>query len=116
MSLMVLGNAYGDEICVLQGGNNNTYCHDSPLNYLDWGACAEDASGFARFVRHMVHLRCCLTMPLYPISRSCYYCWVDSLIPVLHAAWAWPRHVKEMQCGLGQWQACHQSTQTMAGV
>ena len=41
-----------------QGGNNNTYCHDSHLNYLDWDACAEDASGFARFVRHLVNFRC----------------------------------------------------------
>ena len=42
----------------VQGGNNNTYCHDSPLNYLDWETCEEDASGFARFVRHLVHFRC----------------------------------------------------------
>ena len=40
-----------------QGGNNNTYCHDSELNWLDWGACAQDSSGFARFMRHLIAFR-----------------------------------------------------------
>ena len=26
----------GDEIGRTQQGNNNTYCHDSPLTWLDW--------------------------------------------------------------------------------
>ena len=26
----------GDEVGHTKGGNNNTYCHDAPLNWLDW--------------------------------------------------------------------------------
>ena len=44
-------------LAVLQGGNNNTYCHDSPLNWFDWTQAEEDASGFARFFRLLVNLR-----------------------------------------------------------
>jgi pullulanase/glycogen debranching enzyme len=40
-----------------QGGNNNTYCHDSPLNWFNWTQAEEDKSGFARFFRLLVNLR-----------------------------------------------------------
>ena len=43
--------------CRSKGGNNNTYCHDSPLNYLDWGQAAADEAGLLRFTRHMIALR-----------------------------------------------------------
>ncbi len=42
----------------LQGGNNNTYCHDSPLNWLDWKAATAPGNGFARFFRNLIALRC----------------------------------------------------------
>ena len=41
-----------------QGGNNNTYCHDSELNWFNWGQAAQDESGYARFFRHLVNFRC----------------------------------------------------------
>ena len=43
--------------CCSKGGNNNTYCHDSTLNYLDWGAAGADADGLRRFTTHMIGLR-----------------------------------------------------------
>jgi isoamylase len=47
----------GDEMGHTKRGNNNTYCHDSELNYLDWSAAESDDQGFARFVRRLVHFR-----------------------------------------------------------
>lgn len=51
--MMLMGDEYGHS----KGGNNNTYCHDSPLNWLDWDAVREDEHGLLRFTRHMVALR-----------------------------------------------------------
>lgn len=47
----------GDEYGHTKGGNNNTYCHDSELNWFDWDALGADKDGFARFVRQLVRLR-----------------------------------------------------------
>lgn len=47
----------GDEYGHTKNGNNNTYCHDSPVNWLDWDAAKADSDGFARFSRLMVKLR-----------------------------------------------------------
>lgn len=40
-----------------KGGNNNTYCHDSALNWLDWSKANADDEGLLRFTRHMIGLR-----------------------------------------------------------
>ena len=42
---------------VMQGGNNNTYCHDSELNWFDWDQANQDVTGYARFFRCLVNLR-----------------------------------------------------------
>ena len=42
---------------VRQGGNNNTYCHDSPLNWFNWDLVGDEANGFARFYRSLIHFR-----------------------------------------------------------
>lgn len=47
----------GDEYGHTKGGNNNTYCHDSELNWFDWDMQKDDKSGFGRFFRHLVQLR-----------------------------------------------------------
>ena len=39
----------GDEYGHTKRGNNNTYCHDAPLNYFDWAAAQEDKHGLVRF-------------------------------------------------------------------
>jgi len=55
-----------------QGGNNNTYCHDSPLNWFDWDAAADGGNSFARFFRALLQFRCArvgLALP-YPMMAA----------------------------------------------
>jgi isoamylase len=44
----------GDEIGRSQGGNNNAYCQDSALSWLDWGSIDD---GLLAFVRKLIELR-----------------------------------------------------------
>jgi len=46
----------GDEVGRKQQGNNNTYCQDNGLNWLDWTLLEENADLFA-FVRKMIAFR-----------------------------------------------------------
>ena len=46
----------GDEFLNSQEGNNNGYCHDNELSWLDWNKLEANADIF-RFVRHMIDLR-----------------------------------------------------------
>jgi isoamylase len=46
----------GDEIGRTQGGNNNAYCQDSPVSWLDWNLDA-DALAQLDFVRRLIDLR-----------------------------------------------------------
>jgi glycogen operon protein len=50
---MLLG---GDEFLRTQQGNNNAWCQDNALNWLDW-SLAERHGGFLRFVRELSALR-----------------------------------------------------------
>jgi pullulanase/glycogen debranching enzyme len=47
----------GDEYGHTKDGNNNTYCHDSPWNYLDWQRAWDDEDGLRRFWTCMIRLR-----------------------------------------------------------
>lgn len=47
----------GDEYGHSKSGNNNTYCHDSALNWVDWQQVARDEEGFARFMRGLIAFR-----------------------------------------------------------
>ena len=63
----------GDEYGHSKGGNNNTYCHDSPLNYFVWSRAAaaaeagaegvaqkqerQEAASLMRFCSALVHFR-----------------------------------------------------------
>ncbi len=51
---MLLG---GDEIGRSQGGNNNTYCQDSEIGWIDWGARDEEAEALLAFTRRLIELR-----------------------------------------------------------
>ncbi|MBO1080063.1 glycogen debranching protein GlgX [Roseomonas haemaphysalidis] len=51
---MILG---GDEIGRTQHGNNNTYCQDNEINWLDWPGIDEDGEALAAFTRKMIALR-----------------------------------------------------------
>jgi glycogen operon protein len=46
----------GDEFGRTQGGNNNAYCQDNDLSWVDWGL-AEKNAGLLRFTRMMIALR-----------------------------------------------------------
>lgn len=46
----------GDEMGRTQFGNNNTYCHDSELNWLNWDLLKENEDIF-NFARHIINFR-----------------------------------------------------------
>jgi len=48
--------AAGDEFGRTQHGNNNAYCHDDELTWIDWDNVGRDAA-FHRFVRGLIRLR-----------------------------------------------------------
>jgi glycogen operon protein len=50
---MILG---GDEFLNSQHGNNNAWCQDNPIGWIDW-SLRERNAGFLRFVRLMIALR-----------------------------------------------------------
>lgn len=54
----------GDEVGRTQGGNNNTYCHDSEFNWLDW-SLRDSGSELFRFTRMAILLR-----RAHPVLRS----------------------------------------------
>jgi glycogen operon protein len=53
----------GDEFGRTQQGNNNAYCQDSDISWLDWDI-AEKGQGLIRFTQKLTHLR-----HTYPILR-----------------------------------------------
>ena len=46
----------GDEFCNTQFGNNNTYCQDNIISWLDWSRL-EEFKEIHDFVRHMIQFR-----------------------------------------------------------
>jgi glycogen operon protein len=46
----------GDEIGHSQGGNNNAYCQDNELSWIDW-RLGNSNHGLLRFVRHLIRFR-----------------------------------------------------------
>jgi glycogen operon protein len=52
----------GDELSHTQQGNNNTYCQDNELTWLQWGL-TEEQSEFYEFVRSVIALR--RTQPVF---------------------------------------------------
>src|SRR5262249_11454124 len=46
----------GDEMGRTQLGNNNAYCHDSELSWLDW-ALGDDARALLQFTQRLIALR-----------------------------------------------------------
>ena len=42
--------AHGDEIGRTQGGNNNVYCQDNEISWVDWEHADEDLHSFTRFL------------------------------------------------------------------
>jgi glycogen operon protein len=52
----------GDELCHSQQGNNNTYCQDNELTWLNW-ELSEERQAWYEFVRSLIHLR--RTQPVF---------------------------------------------------
>jgi isoamylase len=46
----------GDEIGRTQGGNNNAYCQDNAISWVDWNL-SDEAKAFLEFTKHVVRLR-----------------------------------------------------------
>jgi isoamylase len=46
----------GDELSRTQGGNNNAYCQDNPISWLDWELDPAQQD-FLEFVRYLIRLR-----------------------------------------------------------
>ncbi|WP_296246258.1 glycogen debranching protein GlgX [Pseudomonas sp. UBA4194] len=53
----------GDEFSRTQGGNNNAYCQDSEIGWINW-ELDEEGKGLLRFVKRLIKLR-----NAYPILR-----------------------------------------------
>jgi glycogen operon protein len=68
----------GDEFGNSQGGNNNAYCQDNPIGWLDWSRAAHDAGTIA-LVAQLIALR-----RQYPLLR--YERWFESDEKALHRA------------------------------
>jgi glycogen operon protein len=54
----------GDEVGRSKNGNNNTYCHDNELNWLDWTLLEQNADLF-RFTKNCIAFR-----KAHPVFRS----------------------------------------------
>ncbi|WP_327692181.1 MULTISPECIES: glycogen debranching protein GlgX [unclassified Streptomyces] len=48
--------SHGDELGRTQGGNNNAYCQDNEVSWIDWELTGEQR-GLGEFVRHVIGLR-----------------------------------------------------------
>jgi glycogen operon protein len=57
----------GDEVGRSQQGNNNTYCQDNELNWLDWNLMQTNAD-LLQFVQHMIAFR-----HAHPVLRNAYH-------------------------------------------
>jgi glycogen operon protein len=47
----------GDEFSRTQAGNNNAYCQDNEINWIDWSRIDDDAKALAGFTRKLIALR-----------------------------------------------------------
>jgi glycogen operon protein len=56
---MLLG---GDEFGRTQRGNNNSYCQDNEISWVDWEGVDQDGRALAEFVRKLIMIRRALSM------------------------------------------------------
>jgi glycogen operon protein len=77
--------AGGDEIGRTQGGNNNGYCHDSPVTWLNWHLDPADES-FLEFCSRLVAIR-----KKHPNFRRHSYEEQDPMVAPLHQSLGWFR-------------------------
>ena len=58
----------GDELGRTQGGNNNAYCQDNPISWLDWTAIDDPDRDDVAFLQELIELR-----RRHPILRSPFF-------------------------------------------
>ena len=58
----------GDELGRSQQGNNNAYCQDNPINWLDWGAIGAQGKALASFTSKLLALR-----RAFPVLEASHY-------------------------------------------
>jgi glycogen operon protein len=80
LSLGVPMLSHGDELGRSQQGNNNAYCQDSPLSWVDWTP-SEDREEFLAFVRRVFALRRSAAL----LTRGVFLSAADGA----NAAWRW---------------------------
>lgn len=59
----------GDEFLNSQGGNNNAYCQDTPVSWLDWNDLEKNKEHF-EFTRFMIHFRKENPVIMHPLKPS----------------------------------------------
>ena len=47
----------GDEVGNSQGGNNNAYCQDNPIGWVDWSALGREGEDMTALVAQLTELR-----------------------------------------------------------
>ncbi len=47
----------GDEFARTQNGNNNAYCQDNEVSWLDWDAIGDEERDLAEFTQRLIILR-----------------------------------------------------------
>ncbi len=57
LSLGVPMMTAGDEFCRTQKGNNNAYCQDSPISWLNWNQIDDEGRAFSDFVAYLIKIR-----------------------------------------------------------
>jgi glycogen operon protein len=76
--------SHGDEIARTQRGNNNAYCQDNEITWIDWDLSTEQKQLFD-FVRHLIQVRL-----KHPVLRRRKYFQGRSLRGVKDIAWLAP--------------------------
>ncbi len=64
----------GDEVGNSQNGNNNAYCQDNEIGWVNWEGLQNERANLVDFVRHMASLR-----RRFPQLRA--HHWVEHLVP-----------------------------------
>lgn len=92
----------GDEFENTQRGNNNVYCQDNELSWLNWNKLKNDNSLF-RFVKALIALRksCSLLHPANPLKTREQISWgVPDVSYHGENAWQMPTEVPSRQLGV----------------
>jgi len=77
----------GDEFGRTQNGNNNAYCQDNELNWIDWESVADGGSDLIDFVRKLIALRRPIRSSIAAVSSSANY---NEELDVRDATWLSP--------------------------